>query len=194
MKRRTFDILVAWAGALLTVVLLGAAGFAYWGYSFANTEVTTQLTAQQIYFPEEGSPQLDDPRVKPYLAKYAGQQLVTGEQAKAYADHFIAVHISDMADGKTYAELGALVRANPDDTELAQTRETVFKGQTLRGMLLNAFAFWKIGQLSLMGAIAAFVAAAVMSVLTVLGFRHARRVSVEEEVFPPKIAVVKQAA
>ena len=182
MKRRTFDVLMSFAGALLTVVLLAAGGLAYWGYSFANTEVTSQLSAQKIYFPEAGSPALEDPRVGPFLNRYAGQQLVTGEQAKAYADHFIAVHVADASDGKTYAELGGLIRANPEDTELVETRETVFKGETLRGVLLNAYAFWKLGQLALIGSIAAFVAGGIMLILTALGFRHARRVSPEEEV------------
>lgn len=186
MRRRTFDILMSTAGAVITVALIVAGGLAFWGYRFANTEVTSQLGAQKIYFPEADSPQMEDPRIGPYLTKYAGQQLVTGEQAKAYADHFIAVHISDLSGGKTYAELGALVGANPEDTELAQTRETVFKGESLRGVLLNAYAFWKMGQLALIGSIASFAGAGIMVILTVLGFWHARRISPVQEFLAPR--------
>ena len=82
------------------------------------TRCTSQLVAQKIFFPPKGEA-IADPAIKPYLSQYAGQQLTTGPQAKAYADHFIAVHIKEMSGGKSYAELSAASRANPNDTELA---------------------------------------------------------------------------
>lgn len=187
MKRRTFDVLMSAAGAVITIALIVAGGLAYWGYSFANTNVETQLAAQNIFFPEKGSEALKDPAVGPYLNKYAGQQLVNGEQAKAYSDHFIAVHLKAVAGGKTYAEASNASRANPSDAKLAAQVQTLFRGETLRGLLLNAYAFWKIGQLALMGSIVAFTAAAIMLVLTALGFWHARKVPETKEVFAPKM-------
>jgi hypothetical protein len=50
-------------------------------------------------------------------------------------------------------------------------------------MLLNAYAFWQLGQIALYAAIAAFTGAALMLILTVLGFLHLRRVPIEQEVF-----------
>jgi hypothetical protein len=183
MRRRTFDLVVSAVGALLTVFLLVVGGLAMWGYSFANSNVHDQLAAQQIYFPAVGSDALKSPEIGPYLNKYAGQQLTTGAQAEAYADHFIAVHLKEVAGGQTYAQVSAKAQADPANTQLQAQVNTLFKGETLRGMLLNAYAFWKVGQIALYAGIAAFVGAAVMALLTVLGFRHVRRTSSDAELF-----------
>jgi hypothetical protein len=181
MRRRTFDLLASSTGMVLTIVLLVAGGLLYWGYSFANTNVHDQLAAQKIFFPPKGSQALAAPEVGRHLDRYAGQQLVTGAQAKAYADHFIAVHLKEAAGGKTYAQISSLALQNPGDAKLAGQVQTLFRGETLRGLLLNAYAFWKIGQIALIAAIASLVLAGVMLVLTVLGFWHLRRVSPTEE-------------
>lgn len=183
MRRRTFDIILSSVGAVLTVVLLAAGGLLMWGYSFANSNVHDQLAAQQIYFPQKGSSALASPEIGPYLNKYAGQQLTTGAQAEAYADHFIAVHLKEVAGGKTYAQISSQAQANPNDAQLQAQVNTLFKGETLRGMLLNAYAFWKLGQIALYSAIISFAGAAVMLVLTILGFMHLRRVDPGSEVF-----------
>jgi hypothetical protein len=180
-------------GAVLTIVLVVGAVLMFWGYRFADGNVTRELTAQQIFFPEAGSESIADPRIEPYITPYAGQQLVNGAQAEAYANHYIGVHLEDTADGLTYAEMGALTRADPENAELQAQRDTLFKGETLRGLLLNAYAFWKIGQLALIGSIAAVALAAVMAVLTVLGFIHLRRVPPEEEFLAPVVGARKTA-
>ena len=181
MRRRTFDALLATSGLIVAAVLVAAGGLLTWAHSFVADQVTTQLSAQQIYFPPKGEATAD-PKIGPYINKYAGQQLTTGEQARAYADHFIAVHIEEMTGGKTYAQLSTESRANPDDQELAGMVATVFKGETLRGLLLNSYAFWQMGQIALYGAIAAFAGAALMLVLSLLGFAHLRRVPATQEV------------
>lgn len=181
MRRRTFDILVTSTGLMLTIVLLVAGGLLYWGYSFANGNVHDQLVAQKIFFPPKGSQALAPPEIGRHLNKYAGQQLTTGAQAQAYADHFIAVHLNEAAGGKTYAQVSSLALQNPNDTKLAGQVQTLFRGETLRGLLLNTYAFWKIGQIALWAAIASFALGAVMLVLTILGFWHLRRVSPTEE-------------
>src|SRR5215467_13384938 len=183
MRRRTFDIIVSAVGGLLTIVLVVAGGLLMWGYSFANNSVRDQLVAQQIYFPPAGSQALASPEIGPYLNQYAGQQLTTGAQAEAYADHFIAVHLSEVAGGQTYAQVSSKALANPDDAKLQGQVATLFKGETLRGLLLNAYAFWKVGQIAVWAGIAAFAGAAVMMVLTALGFWHLRRVPTGQEVF-----------
>ena len=112
MKRRTFDLIVSWIGVALAIVFVIGGVVLLIGYNFANSQVTENLTAQKIYFPAEGNPQLEDPAIGPYLTPYAtpvqtlpdgekvGQQLTTGKQAQAYADHFIAVHLDGVADGQ----------------------------------------------------------------------------------------------
>src|SRR5205814_7422320 len=133
---------------------LVAGGLAMWGYTFANNNVHDQLAAQQIYFPQKGSDALKSPEIGPYLNQYAGQQMTTGEQAKAYADHFIAVHLKEVAGGKTYAQVSTAAQADPKNTTLQAQVNTLFKGEALRGMLLQAYAFWKIGQIALYAGIA----------------------------------------
>jgi hypothetical protein len=187
MRRRTFDILVSSTGTMLAIVLLVAGGLLYWGYSFANGNVHDQLAAQKIFFPSKGSQALAPPEVGRYLNQYAGQQLVSGAQAQAYANHFIAVHLKEAAGGKTYAQVSSQALQNPNDAKLAGQVQTLFRGETLRGMLLNAYAFWKIGQIALLASIASFALAAVMLVLTILGFSHLRRVSPIEEVMAPTV-------
>src|SRR5690348_9212051 len=186
MRRRTFDIILSSVGAVLTLVLLVAGGLLMWGYNFANNSVRDQLVAQQIYFPPAGSDALKSPEIGPYLNQYAGQQLTTGAQAEAYADHFIAVHLAEVADGKTYAQVSSAALADPTNTKLQGQVATLFKGETLRGLLLNAYAFWKVGQIAMWAGIAAFAGAAMMLVLTALGFWHLRRVPVEQDVFAGK--------
>jgi hypothetical protein len=184
MRRKTFDVLVASAGLLLAVVLLAAGGLLTWAHSFVDNQVHDQLVAQKIFFPKAGSESINDPAVKPYLEQYAGQQVVNGQQAEAFANHYIAVHLKESGGGLTYAELSTKSRANPNDQKLAEQVQTSFRGETLRGLLLNAYAFWKMGQIAMYAAIASFIAAVAMMALSALGFAHARRTATEREVLP----------
>jgi hypothetical protein len=129
MRRRMFDLLLSTTGIVLTIVLLVAGGLLFWGYSFANTSVHDQLAAQRIFFPPKDSEALAPPEIGRYLNQYAGQQLVNGAQAQAYADHFIAVHLKETAGGKTYAEVSTLARQNPNDAKLAGQVQTLFRGR-----------------------------------------------------------------
>ncbi len=176
MRRKTFDTIVSSAGLAIAVVLLAAGGLLGWAHSFVKDQVHTQLAAQQIYFPKAGDPGLKDPKIGPYLNKYAGQQLTTGAQAKAYADHYIAVHVAEMTGGKTYAQLSTESRANPNDAQLKGLVETTFKGETLRGLLLNAYAFGTMGEIAFYASIVSFVGGALFLVLSALGFIHRGRV------------------
>jgi hypothetical protein len=187
MRRRTFDILISSTGMMLTIVLLVAGGLLFWGYSFANSNVHDQLAAQKIFFPPTGSQALAPPEVGRYLNQYAGQQLVNGAQAKAYADHFIAVHLREAAGGQTYAQVSSQALRNPNDAKLAGQVQTLFRGETLRGLLLNAYAFWKIGQIALVAGIASFALAGIMLLLTILGFWHLRRAGPTEELMVPTV-------
>jgi hypothetical protein len=182
MQRKALDRLVSWLGLSLAAMLVVAGSLLTWGHTFVSHEVHSQLSAQQIYFPAKGSKAIAGPEFQA-LQKYAGQQLTTGPQAKAYADHFIAVHLKEIGGGKTYAQLSSQAQANPSDTKLAGTVQTMFRGETLRGLLLNAYAFDTMGNIAGIAAIAAFIAAAVMLVLAGLGFWHGRRTPVSEAVF-----------
>jgi hypothetical protein len=181
MKRRTFDILVAMGGLFLAVTLIVSGALLTWAHDFVGNEVHTQLAAQQIFFPPAGSPAIKAP-VFAAMHQYAGQQLLTGPEAETYADHFIANHLIEIGGGKTYSQVSALAQASPTNTKLAATADTLFKGETLRGLLLNAYAFATMGTIAGIAAIAAFIAAGVMLVLGALGLMHARRTAPDAEI------------
>ena len=176
MKRRTFDVLMAIAGLFLAITLIASGALLTWAHNFIGNEVHTQLAAQQIYFPAANSKAVAAPEFAA-MRQYGGQQLTTGAQAEVYADHFIANHLKAIGGGKTYAQLSAEAIAQPKNTVLAAQVATVFKGETLRGLLLNAYAFGTMGMIAGIAAIAAFIAGAVMLILSGLGLMHARRVS-----------------
>ena len=182
MQRSTLDKLTSWSGLTLAAMLIVAGSLLTWGHNFVTDQVHTQLAAQQIFFPAAGSPATAGDEYAP-MRKYSGQQLTTGAQAQTYADHFIAVHLKEVGGGKTYAQLSAQAQANPGDTELAGTVNTVFKGETLRGLLLNAYAFGTMATIAGVAAIAMFIGAGLMLLLSLLGLWHSRRVSPAETVF-----------
>ena len=191
MRRKTFDAILTAVGAGLTVFLIVVGGLGLWAYSFANSNVHNQLAEQQITFPPQAAfahaavGTEITPSMIPVISQYAGQPLVTGKQAEAYADHFIAVHLQEIGGGKTYSQLSAaalaLPKGSPAYTKAEATVQTVFQGTTLRGLLLEAYAFWQMGQIALFASIACFVLAAIMLVFTILGFVHLRRVPADQE-------------
>jgi hypothetical protein len=186
MRRRTFDALMVFAGLALTAILLVAGGLLSWGHVFVNDEVHSQLAAQKIVFPPASSPAIKTLPATDAAAMrvYAGQAMTNGAQAQAYADHFIAVHVREIGGGLTYSQLSAKAMAAPTNTKLADQVAAVFKGETLRGMLLNAYGFWKMGQIVWIGAIAAFAGAALLLILSLFGVWHLRRAPETAEVFP----------
>jgi hypothetical protein len=192
MSRKVFDKLTSGIGVLLVVVLLVAGGLMTWGHSFASSNVRTQLAQQQITFPTKAAfahakPGTEiTPGMIPYLEKYAGQQLTTGAQAEAYANHFIAVHLSEMPYGGIYSKISSAAIAQPNNTKLAALKQTSFTGTTLRGLLLEAYAFSVIASIMLVGAIASFVLALLTSVLVGLGLWHASRTSEEARLLARK--------
>jgi hypothetical protein len=186
MRRTTFDKLLGWIGAGFGVALLVVGGLLLWGSAYVHNTVQGQLAAQQITFPPaaafahaKAGTEIT-PSMIPSVSQYAGQQLLTGQQAEAYADHFIAVHITDMAGGKTYSQLSAASIAQPKNTQLAGLVNTVFKGETLRSMLLSAYGWWKVSQITYIISLVAFG----LGTLSFLGglfgfasFRHDRKLA-----------------
>ncbi len=188
MRRSTLDALLSIGGAVVTAVLLVASGLLLWAGNFANGTVSQQLADQRITMPAGAA--IADPQIKPYLEQYAGQPMTTGAQAQAYADHYIKVHMNASSQGKTYGEVSSAYTAMAKDTKadpaalktLGDLRQTLFMGDSLRGLLLNAYAFGTLGTIAIYAAIASGVGALAMLVLTLLGWRHLRRVPADEEV------------
>jgi hypothetical protein len=183
MRRRTFDLIASSTGVLLAILLIVAGSLLFWAYSFVNNQVTTQLSEQKITFPTTSSPAFkalpaDDQAA---MSPYAGQQMTTGAQAQTYADHFIAVHLNEIGGGKTYSQVSAEALAHPANPVLKAQADALFQGTTLRGLLLNAYAFWQVGQIAMIAAIIAWVAGGIMLVLAGLGIWHLRRTSPEAD-------------
>jgi len=187
MQRKFFDVFASAIGAVMVVALVVAGSLLMWGYSFASSNVHNQLAAQDITFPTraafaQAKPGTEiTPEMLPYLLQYAGQQLTTGAQAEAYANHFIANHLAAMPYNGVYATVSAASRANPTNAKLAAEVQTVFTGTTLRGLLLEAYAFSVIATIAFWAGIAAFALAGIMAILVAFGFWHARRTTEDEE-------------
>jgi hypothetical protein len=186
MRRRTFDALAAAGGLILTAVLIVAGVLLVWGNSYANNQVTSQLSAQKIVFPTTTSSEF---KILPAanraaMAPYAGQLMTSGAQAQVYANDFIGRHLFLIGGGKTYSQLSGAALANPNNKALAGQVEAIFKGTTLRSMLLEAYGFWQIAQIALVAAWASFAGAALMLILSLLGLFHLRRTAPEAEILP----------
>jgi hypothetical protein len=140
------------------IVLAFCAGIGYWAHSFTHDQVTSQLSAQQIAFPAASSPALTALPASDAgaMRQYAGQQMTTGDQAQTYANSFISVHLGKIGQGKTYAYWSGLALSTKDKAVAAKADGialTLFRGETLKSLLLQAWAFWFAGTLALYAAI-----------------------------------------
>jgi len=185
MKRKNFDKIVTWVGFGLSAFLLVAAGLLNWGASFAADSVTSQLENQNISFPAAAAMPA---ATRTQLSKWAGMAVTTGPMAKDFSDLYIWEHMkaaSIAAVGKpaTYSDVSGmymgLVRGGSTDTaqiaKLGDLRQTLFRGNTLRGMLLEAYAFGTMGVIAGYGALAALIGGIVMLLLSIAGLMHIRR-------------------
>jgi len=179
--------LISYAGFALSAILLVAGGLLLWGSTYVHNTVQSQLAAQQIYFPPAAAfahPKAGTeitPSMIPSVSQYAGQQLLTGQQAEAYADHFIAVHIANMTGGKTYSQVSAEAMAQPANTKLADEVNTVFRGEALRSMLLNAYGWWKVSQITFIASIIAFALGGLTLLASLFGLTLSRRAEITHE-------------
>ena len=172
---RTVPTLVI-IGSVLFLVLSVGSGLLLWGSGFAHNMVHNQLSEQRIKFPPKGSPGLDSKEF-PGLQRYAGQAVDNGPKAKAYADQFIKVHLKGVANGQTYSQVSALSQKNPGDAELAAKVQTLFRGETLRGLLLYAWGWSVVGMIAYWTGIAALLGAVAVLIALALGFAgHERQV------------------
>ena len=197
MKRRTLDILFSFGGIAIAGLLLVLGLVLTSNANFAKDYVGDQLAEQKITFKTVDA-LTEEERQAPCLVEYAGQALTTGKQAECYANEFIGLHVKNTANanGMTYSELGtpqsklradiaAAQKANPSDpaipgmqkqlADITAARETLFKGETLRGLLLTSYGFSVFGVKGEQAANVAYIGAAVLFLLSIAGFVHAFR-------------------
>jgi hypothetical protein len=194
LKRRTIDSVLIGFGVVAMAAFAVAGGLLTWGHNFSSDYVTKELSSQNITFPSAADLTKEG---RPDLIKFADHRLDTGTEAQGYAS-YINGHLAKVAAGATYADLGtpeaaakadvtAAVAAGKSTTDVAALqakadgitaqRNTLFKGETLRGLLLSAYAWSTVGTIAGIAAIGAFIAAAIMAVLVGLGLVHHRKVA-----------------
>ena len=190
LRRRTLDKLLIAVGSVVAVVFATAGGLLMWGSNFADDYVHDELASQNVFFPDADSLREEG---RDDLVQYADEQVTTGAEAEAYAG-FIQGHLEGIAGGLTYAEIddrgaaeaveeareSGASQAEVDELqatadELRGQRDSLFRGETLRGLLLSSYAWATVGAIAGIAAIGAFLAAAVMAILVVAGIVHLRR-------------------
>ena len=191
MKRRTLDVVFSVGGIALAGLLLVLGLVMSGNANFAKGYVKNQLSQQNITFPTSDALSAEEQQ-SACLVKYAGQPLTTGKQAECYANDFIGLHVKSVADGQTYADLGApqsdlrakvataqtandpaLPALQKQLADITTQRETLFKGETLRGLLLTSFGFSVFGVKGGQVATVAYIVAALLVLLSIAGLVHA---------------------
>jgi hypothetical protein len=180
MERKVWDQMISTAGAVVAVVLIVLGGLAIYGGNFAQDNVTDRLEPQNIVFPPL---EAMTPEEQATVGEFAGQQVVNGEQAKGFSD-YIGGHLEGVNEGATYSETSAAAREeglDPDTAaELQGKADTLFKGETLRAILLNAYGWWTVATIALYAGYVMVAAGIVLGILALFGFRHARRTAKRE--------------
>ncbi|MEV8512316.1 hypothetical protein [Dactylosporangium sp. NPDC051484] len=209
MKRKTLDIIVG-AGLVVLAGLLLIAGLVLTSNAnFANDYVKNQLSEQQITFKPAATLTAEE-KASACLVKYAGQPLDSGKKAECYANEFIGLHLKSIAGGKTYAQLGdvqtelktkiaaaqkaedpALADLQKQLTDVNGQRETVFKGESLRGMLLTSYGFSEFGAKAAQAALVAYLGAGLLFLVGAAGLLHAARTPRSEGFAVPESASKK---
>ena len=175
MNRKVWDRIVSASAAVIAVAMIVLGGFAIYGGNFGRDNVQTRLTPEHITFPPFDAM---TPSEQQEVGTFAEQQVTTGPQAEAFS-RYIGGHLALVNDGKTYSETSAAARVEglaPDKAAaLAGMADTLFKGETLRSILLNAYGWWTVATIALFAGYAMLALGIVLGVLAMLGFRHARR-------------------
>lgn len=154
---------------VLAGVLLVGGCLLLWGANFGNNMVHSQLSAQKITFPAKGSSQLD-PKEFPDLQQYAGQAVDNGPKAKAYANGFIRRHLKQIGGGQTYSQISAKAQQDKNNQQLQNQANTLFRGETLRGLLLFSWGWATISRIAFWAGIAALLGFLIMAAVIVGDF------------------------
>ena len=176
MDRSSWDRIVSGAGAVVAVVLIVLGAMAIYGGSFARDNVQDRLAPQNIEFPPADAM---TPEEKAEVGDFAGQKVDTGVEAEAFS-RYIGGHLEFINEGKTYSETSSAARQEGLDpkvaAELQGKADTLFKGETLRSILLNAYGWWTVATIALWAGVAMVVAGVALGILAILGLRHSRKV------------------
>jgi hypothetical protein len=154
---------------VLAGVLLVGGCLLLWGANFGNDMVHSQLSAEKITFPAKGSESLS-PKEFPDLQQYAGQKVDNGPKAKAYANGFIRRHLKTIGGGKSYSEVSGAAQQDPTNQKLQQQAQTLFRGETLRGLLLFSWGWATVSRIAFWSGLAALLGFLIMAAVIVGDF------------------------
>jgi hypothetical protein len=186
------------SGLAVAALLLGLGTVMKSNADFSDRYVTRQLSQEKITFKPVAALTAQERQARCVVAN-AGRQLTTGRQAECFANEYIGLHVKNIGQGKTYAELGDQEFALQDRVTAAQAagdpalaglqkelaglrgqRDTLFKAEMLRGTLLTSFGFATLGEKAAQAATAAYAGAALVALLsmaTVIWAAGTRRTS-----------------
>jgi hypothetical protein len=177
MDRSNWDRIVSGAGAVVAVVLIALGAMAIYGGQFGQDNVRARLEPQNISFPPADAM---SPEERAEVGQFAGQKVDTGAEAEAFS-RYIGGHLEFVNEGKTYSETSSAARQEGLDpkvaAELQGKADTLFKGETLRSILLNAYGWWTVATIALWAGVAMVIAGMALAVFAIFGFRHARKAS-----------------
>ena len=175
MDRSNWDKMVSGAGAVVAVVLIALGAMAIYGGNFGRQNVRDRLQPQNISFPPADAM---TPQEVAEVGAFAGQKVENGVEAEAFS-RYIGGHLQSVNDGKTHSETSAAARQEGLDPKVAADlqakADTLFKGETLRSILLNAYGWWTVATIALWAGVAMVIAGVFLGILAILGFRHARK-------------------
>ena len=180
------------AGGVAVAILLVLLGFVFkTNADFADSYVHDQLAQQKISF-TAAEFLSDEEKASTCLIENAGTPLDSGKKAECYANEYIGMHLKGIGGGETYATIGAIqtkaktaladataanasnvVELKADLDKITGQRETMFKGETLRGLLLTSYGFSIFGEKAALAGMLSFLGALVMLLASVAGFIHA---------------------
>lgn len=178
--------------AILVLVLGGASLFLINEGNFVNQTIHDQLAAQQIFFPGKDTivagGALDPAEFPAEIRAQAGNQVLTGEQARIYGTDFIGLHMKNIAGGKTYSQIDTKSGTAADIAKAQAQKTSLFQGETLKNMLLNAWGWSMLATYTIWGGYALMVAALVVLGALVYELFFSK---VEEEVKYPKATATR---
>jgi hypothetical protein len=147
--------------SILVLALGGASLFLISEGNFVNQTIHDQLAAQQISFPAASTivagGALDPAEFPAEIRAQAGNQVLTGEQARIYAQDFIGIHMESVASGKTYSQIDTHSGTAADIATATAQKTALFQGETLKNMLLNAWGWSMLATYTLYGGYALLI-------------------------------------
>ena len=185
MQRKMWDQIVSGAGAVVAVVLLMLGAVAIYGGTFGQDNVRDRLAPQNVTFPPL---EAMTPAEKNLVGDFAGTKVVDGLPGLRPS------RTTSASTSKTRTRARPTPRpalwlvqkglSEKEAAELSGMADSLFKGETLRAMLLNAYGWWTVSSLVIFAGYGLLAAGALLALLAIMGFFHARKTEPKTAAIP----------